>query len=173
MRLIAYWWDVSLGRGCSFNGFAKFCRHPGSRINIGSGCKFNSSPSSNLIGVNRPCIISTLSEGATVEIGSNCGFSGTVIGCATKVIFGENVRCGANTSITDTDWHTDDPRTGIDAPVMIGKNVWLGLNVTVLKGVSIGENTFVAAGSVVSSSLPPNVVAGGVPAKVLKTIDLF
>jgi acetyltransferase-like isoleucine patch superfamily enzyme len=109
-------------------------------------------------------------EGAQIHIGANCGFSGTVIGCASKIVFGENVRCGANTLITDTDWHTDDPRTGPDAPVTIEKGVWLSVNVTVLKGVTIGENTLVAAGSLVTRSLPANVVAGGVPAKVLKYI---
>jgi acetyltransferase-like isoleucine patch superfamily enzyme len=116
-------------------------------------------------------MVSTLREGAEIQIGANCGFSGTVIGCASKIVFGDNVQCGANTLINDTDWHTDDPRTGPDAPVLIEKGVWLGVNVTVLKGVTIGENTFVAAGSVVTRSLPANVVAGGVPAKVLKQID--
>jgi acetyltransferase-like isoleucine patch superfamily enzyme len=170
-RLAAQWWGVTLGPACAFNGLPRFRRHPGSRITIGSGCKFNSSHDSNLIGVNRPCIISTLTEGARIQIGPNCGFSGTVIGCASRIVFAENVRCGANTLITDTDWHMDDPRTGPDAPVMIGKGVWLGINVTVLKGVTIGENTLVAAGSVVNRSLPANVVAGGMPAKVLKQID--
>ena len=168
-QLAARWWGVSLGHGCSFHGRSRFQRHPRSRIVIGSGCKFNSSPSSNLIGVNRPCIISTLAENAEIEIGSNCGFSGTVVGCAARIVFGNNVRCGANTLITDTDWHTDDSRTGPDAPVIIEKNVWLGLNVTILKGVTIGENTFVATGSVVTRSLPPDIVAGGIPAKVLKS----
>ena len=169
-RLAARWWGVSLGHACSFYGHPRFRRHPLSRIVIGSACKFNSSPTSNLIGINRPCIISTLAENAEIKIGSNCGFSGTVVGCATRIIFGDNVRCGANTLITDTDWHTDDLRTGPNAPVIIGKNVWLGLNVTVLKGVTIGENTFVAVGSVVTRSLPPDVIAGGIPAKVLKAI---
>lgn len=169
-QLTALWWGVTLGRGCSFHGHSCFRRHPCSRIVIGSGCKFNSSPSSNLIGVNRPCIISTLAENAEIEIGSNCGFSGTVVGCATRIVFGDNVRCGSNTLITDTDWHADDLRTGPDASVVIGKNVWLGLNVTVLKGVTIGENTFVATGSVVTRSLPSDVIAGGIPAKVLKSI---
>ena len=170
-RLVAHWWGVHLGPGCEFNGLPRFRRHPGSRITIGAGCKFNSSPVSNLMGVNRPCIVSTLTEGAQIDIGPNCGFSGTVIGCASKIVLGENVRCGANTLITDTDWHTDDPRSGPDAPVTIGKGVWLGVNVTVLKGVNIGENTLVAAGSLVTRSLPANVVAGGMPAKVLKEID--
>jgi len=170
-RFSAWWWGVSLAQGCSFHGHPCFRRHPGSRITIGKGCKFNSSPTSNLIGVNRPCMVSTLAKGAEVHIGPNCGFSGTVIGCASKIVLGENVRCGANTLITDSDWHSDDPRTEPDAPVTIGKNVWLGVNVTVLKGVTIGENTLVAAGSLVTRSLPANVVAGGVPAKVLKQSD--
>ncbi len=115
--------------------------------------------------------MSTLKEGAQIQIGSNCGFSGTVIGCASEIVIGENVICGVNTLITDTDWHTDDPRTGADKPVIIEKGVWLGVNVTVLKGVTIGENTLVAAGSLVTHSLPANVVAGGIPAKVLKQIN--
>lgn len=170
-RSAAKWWGVHLGPDCIFSGRPRFRRHPGSRITIGAGCMFNSSHDSNLIGVNRPCIVSTLKEGAQVDIGPNCGFSGTVIGCATRIVFAENVMCGANTLINDTDWHTDDPRTGPDAPVIIERGVWLGVNVTVLKGVTIGENTLVAAGSVVTKSLPANVIAGGFPAKVLKQID--
>ena len=171
VRLVAWWWDVYLGQDCSFDGLPRFRRHPGSSITIGARCKFNSSPTSNYIGVNRPCIMSTLKEGAQIQIGSNCGFSGTVIGCASEIVIGENVICGVNTLITDTDWHTDDPRTGADKPVIIEKGVWLGVNVTVLKGVTIGENTLVAAGSLVTHSLPANVVAGGIPAKVLKQIN--
>jgi len=172
-RLAASWWGVNLAPGCSFHGLPRFRRHPGSRISIGASCRFNSGHVSNLIGVNRPCIVATLAQGAEVEIGAHCGLSGTVIGCATRVVLGDNVQCGANTLINDTDWHTDDPRTGPDAPVTIGRGVWLGVNVTVLKGVSIGENTLVAAGSVVTRSLPANVVAGGVPAKILKHLCAF
>ena len=169
-RLLSSWWGVSLGPGCSFYGAPCFRRHPGSRISIAGSCEFLSSHTSNLIGINRPCMISTLAEKAVIEIGANCGFSGTVIGCASKIILGDDVRCGANTLITDTDWHTDDSRTGPDAAVFIGKNVWLGFNVTVLKGVTIGENTLVAAGSLVTRSLPPNVIAAGAPASVIRAI---
>jgi maltose O-acetyltransferase len=55
--------------------------------------------------------------------------------------------------------------------VLIGDNVWLSVNVTVLKGVTIGANTIVGAGSVVTRSLPAGVVAAGVPARVLRRID--
>jgi len=168
--LSARWWGIRLNSDCSFAGRPRFRRHPQSFISIGAACKFNSSPFSNLIGVNHPCIVATLREGANIQIGDGCGFSGTTIACANNITLGRNIRCGANTLITDTDWHRDDDRTGPDAPVEICNNVWLGVNVTVLKGVTIGENTFIAAGSVVTKNLPPNVMAGGVPAKVIRAL---
>lgn len=169
-RLAAGWWGVRVGESCSFVGLPRFRRHPQSRIIIGAKCRFNSSPASNLLGVNRPCILATLTERGEIKIGRGCGFSGTVITCATRILLGENVRCGANTLIMDTDWHTDDPRAGLDAPVIVEKNVWLGVNVTVLKGVSIGENTLVGAGSVVTRSLPAGVIAAGNPARVIRQL---
>jgi len=54
------------------------------------------------------------------------------------------------------------------ADVVIGSNVWLGSKVTVLKGVSIGNNAIVGAGAVVSKDIPPNAIAAGVPARVLR-----
>ena len=57
--------------------------------------------------------------------------------------------------------------------VIIGNNVWLGSNVKVLKGVSIGDNSIISAGSVVTKSVPENVIAGGIPAKVIKDIIRF
>lgn len=57
-----------------------------------------------------------------------------------------------------------------NAPIKIGRNCWLGAGVIVLPGVSIGDNTVVGAGSVVTKDLPPNVIAVGTPAKVLREI---
>jgi acetyltransferase-like isoleucine patch superfamily enzyme len=170
-RLSAWFWGVQLGRDCKFIGHPFFKRHPKSQIWIGVGSEFNSSPTSNFIGVNHPCMITTLKENSILKIGDNCGFSGAVIACAVSVTLGNKVRCGANTLINDTDWHADDKRAGLDAPVIIGDNVWLGANVTVLKGVTIGEGTFVGAGSVVTKSLPPYVVAAGVPARIIRDIN--
>lgn len=171
MRLRAAWWGVKLGINCWFNGGMYFNKHPESEILIGDNCGFNSSPRSNLIGVNRPCAISTLAPSAMIEIGSGCGFSGTVIGAAKKISIGKNVRCGANTLITDTDWHTDDPRAGENLEVAIDDNVWIGVNVTILKGVRIGRGSLIAAGSVVTSDIPENVMAGGIPAKVIRSLS--
>lgn len=55
-----------------------------------------------------------------------------------------------------------------DAPVVIEDDVWIGANVTILKGVTIGRGSVVAAGVVVTKSCPPYSIIGGVPAKVLK-----
>ena len=57
------------------------------------------------------------------------------------------------------------------APVIIGNNVWIGMNATILKGVTIGDNSVVAAGSVVTKSVPANVVVAGNPAVVIKKLD--
>lgn len=161
----AAWWGVKLGKNIQFDGKCYFKRFPKSVIKIGDNCEFLSRHNSNLIGIDRPCMISTLTEEAQLVIGNNCGFSGTVIGAFSSIRIGDNVRCGANTLITDSDWHSDDPRTGPAKPVVIGNNVWLGLNVVVLKGVEIGENTVIGANSLVTKNIPANVIAAGNPCK--------
>jgi len=55
--------------------------------------------------------------------------------------------------------------------ILIKKNAWIGANATILPGVTIGENAVVAAGAVVSKDVPDNVVVGGIPAKIIKTIE--
>jgi acetyltransferase-like isoleucine patch superfamily enzyme len=115
-------------------------------------------------------MISTQTKNANLTIGNNCGFSGTVIAAFKKIKIGNNVRCGANALITDSDWHLDDPRSGNSADVVIEDNVWIGEGVKVLKGVIIGENSLIGAGSVVTKSIPANVVAAGNPCKVIKIL---
>lgn len=167
----AKWWHVKLCSGCKFIGKTTFRRMPQSTIHIGKNCLFNSTHTSNWIGVYSPCIISTITKGASVVIGDNCGFSGTVIGAAKSIKIGNNVRCGANTLITDSDWHMDDPRTGPDKEVIIEDNVWLGYGVKVLKGVHIGANSLIGINSVVTKDIPANVIAAGNPCKVIKSIE--
>jgi acetyltransferase-like isoleucine patch superfamily enzyme len=169
-RFMAGWWKIKLGRCVRFNGLPIFRRLPKSSITVGDACVFTSSSRYNLIGVNHPAILATLSHEAVITIGHHCGFSGTTIGCMKRITIGNHVRCGSNTVITDTDWHRDDPRTTPDEEVFIQDNVWLGLNVTVLKGVTIGENSIIATGSIVTRSIPPNVIAAGVPAKVIREL---
>ncbi len=163
--LYAAWWGVKIGRNAKFNGKCYFKRYPNSSIQIGNNCEFLSRPNSNQIGIDRPCMISTLTEEAIIEIGDCSGFSGTVIGAFISIKLGKNVRCGANTLITDSDWHLDDSRVGEPKPVIIKDNVWIGINAVVLKGVEIGENSIIGANSVVTKSISANVIAAGNPCK--------
>ncbi|MFT3682727.1 MAG: acyltransferase [Ferruginibacter sp.] len=116
-------------------------------------------------------MVVALAPAASIAISDNCGFSGTVISCFKHISIGRNVKCGANTLITDGDWHQNDPRAGQPADIIIGDNVWLGVNVIVLKGVIIGENTVIGAGSVVVKDIPANCIAAGNPCRVIKLLD--
>jgi acetyltransferase-like isoleucine patch superfamily enzyme len=168
-RIIAFIKGIDTGKQNHFFGIPYFYRFPQTKIRIGSHCTFRSDETSNLIGVNRKCIISTHEEGAVITIGDNCGFSGISIGAASEITIGDNVMCGANSIITDFDWHKYISKTH-PAKVTIHNNVWIGLNVTILKGVTIGENSIIGANSLVLKDVPANVVAGGNPCKVLREI---
>ena len=96
-----------------------------------------------------------------VFINRNC-----VICSHDRIELGTRVTIGPNTCIYDHD-HGEKEQF-ITEPVIIGDNVWIGANATILKGVTIGENAIVAAGSVVTKDVPANSVVGGVPAKFLK-----
>jgi acetyltransferase-like isoleucine patch superfamily enzyme len=158
---------IKLENKCEFFGIPHFRRHPFSSIIIGNNCKFRSDHTSNLIGVNHQCILSTHQKGATIKIGNSCGFSGVTIGAINKIEIGNSVLCGANVVITDFDWHLDISNTQ-PKPVIIHDNVWIGLNTVILKGVEIGENSIIGANSLVTKNIPANVIAGGNPCKVLK-----
>ena len=170
-RAMARWWGVSLGSHCMFRGLPIIYRMPGSKITIGNGCTFNSSANAHQAGIKGPCILWTLSENARILIGDNSGFSGTVLNAQCEIRIGNNVRCGANTTITDTDAHTDDARVNAPERVIIKDGAWLGMNTVVLKGVIIGEGTLVGANSLVSKSLPDQVIAAGIPARIIRELD--
>jgi acetyltransferase-like isoleucine patch superfamily enzyme len=142
-------------------------------ISVGSNCRFNSNKRSNLIGINRKCFISIHNRNAKIHIGDNCGFSSTSIGCFTSIQIDDFVQVGANTLITDSDWHLEDKRVGPPKKVHIKKNAWIGYNSIILKGVTIGENSIIGAGSVVTRNIPDNVIAAGNPCVVIKKIEDF
>lgn len=170
VAFIAFYRSIKINRNCTFYGIPHFRRFPFSSIIIGSNCTFRSDHTSNLIGVNHRCILSTHDTSAKILIGDNCGFSGTSIGAAKEIIIGNNVMIGANSIVTDFDWHLErynaQPQT-----VVIKDNVWIGVNVTILKGVTIGENSIIGANSLVIKDIPSNVIAAGNPCRVIKDLE--
>ena len=114
-------------------------------------------------------------ETGSIEIGDYVMISpGTRISASDQVTIGHSVMMANGVYITDCDWHGVYDRTKRDdrvAPVVIKDNVWLGDHATILKGVTIGENSVVAAGAVVSRDVPPNVIVAGNPATIVKELD--
>lgn len=110
-----------------------------------------------------------------IAIGDYCLICpGVRISSAHEIVIGDNCMMAGSTFITDADWHGtyDRVRTiGETGPVHIGENVWLGDHSTVCKGVTIGENSIIGAGSVVVRDVPPNVIAAGNPARVVRELD--
>jgi len=84
----------------------------------------------------------------------------------------DNVLIGPKVNLITTN-HPISPaerRATISHPIVIGKNAWIGAAATILPGVTIGANSVVAAGAVVSKDVPANTIVGGIPAKVIKSI---
>jgi len=122
-----------------------------------------------------PIQLSTESDGK-LEIGARTFIN---YGCsilATKLInIGPDCKIGMDVLMMDNDYHQIDPaKRGVrppSAPIVLEKNVWLGARVIVLSGVTIGADSSVAAGSVVTRDIPQRSLAAGQPARVIKSID--
>ena len=157
-------------------------RFPGASISIGKNVDLRSSMISNSAGCFHPVVLSARKRG-NIRIGNNCGISGSVIVSEDSVTLGNNVLVGVNCVITDTDFHSvaaevrrapsADKEKHCTKPVVIEDDVWLGMNVIVLKGVTIGSGSVIAAGSVVVKDIPPGSLAGGNPAEVIKKLDVL
>lgn len=85
----------------------------------------------------------------------------------------DDVMIGPRVSITSENHPTDieTRKSMVPSSVLIKKNVWIGASATILPGVTVGENSVVAAGALVNKDVPPNTVVAGVPAKVIKQLD--
>ncbi len=110
-----------------------------------------------------------------LEIGDYCLISpGVRILAAQEIIIEDACMFGHGAYITDADWHGIYDRTevvGSPRPVKLKKNVWIGDSAIICKGVTIGENSIIGAGSVVTKDVPSNSVYAGNPAKHVKTLD--
>jgi acetyltransferase-like isoleucine patch superfamily enzyme len=126
--------------------------------------------------LNHPVRLRTFRPGARIIIDEGAGLNGTSITCRSRTIrIGSGTMVGPNCALVDSDFHVpwppsrrNDGTTESDSDVLIGRNVWIGANCLILKGVTIGDNSVIGAGSVVVRSVPANTLAAGNPAKVLK-----
>ena len=121
---------------------------------------------------------STIMGGSRIYINSNatlrlggCYINNNVnISCFEKIEIGKEVVISENVCIRDSDNHAiiSNQNQVPTQAVKIGNKVWIGMNVTILKGVNIGDGAIIAAGSLVNKDIPPCCLVGGVPAKIIK-----
>ena len=118
-----------------------------------------------------------ISHGGKVQIGNNVGMSSPCIWVRNSLTIGNNVNIGGNCIIMDNDVHQinyierkANKGKVKSAPIIIEDDVWLGANVIVLKGVTIGARSIIGAGSVVTKSIPADCLAVGNPACVIKSL---
>lgn len=148
------------------------------QIVIGNNAVLTSWSKYTALGVAHPVILRALTEQARVTIGDNVGLSGTTICAAEEITIGNDCLVGANVMIVDTDFHPIEPQdrrseplsAAKSRPVHIADNVFIGGHSLILKGVTIGENSVIGAGSVVTRDIPANSIAAGNPCKVIMPI---
>jgi Acetyltransferase (isoleucine patch superfamily) len=134
-------------------------------LRIGRNVSMTSRPMPSQVVVN---------EGAVLEIGDNvfmnCGLD---IGCTARISIGDNTIIGPLVNIIDCNYHpVDASKPTTSQAITIEENVWIGRGVTILPGITIGRGSVVAAGSVVTKSIPERVLAGGVPAAIIRELDI-
>jgi len=119
----------------------------------------------------------THSPAAVLQFGDRVVVNGTRFGCYQRIEIGEDCLL-ADARIMDTDFHAVEIQgkrrwhsVGVSKPVLLGPNVWVCAGVMILKGVTIGANSVVAAGSIVTRDVLPNSIAAGNPATVVKTLQ--
>ena len=146
-------------------------------ITIGKGVVINSGSWPNPVGCSDTRIYTQLPD-SRIEIADKVGISSALIFAKKEITIGEGANIGSETMIIDNDFHSIVVDTqkgrrgeGLSEPVHIGKNVFIGARCIILKGVTIGDNSVVGAGSVVSKNIPENEVWAGNPAKFIKRID--
>lgn len=126
-------------------------------------------------------------ENATVKIGNRTYIGNSLLVCANSITIGDDILMAWGITIVDHNSHSvlwgerqDDVMNWIhgkkdwscvaSVPVTIGNKAWIGFNVIILKGVTIGEGAVVAAGSIVTKDVPPYTIVAGNPAKVVRKV---
>lgn len=159
----------------STNGIPFISVVRGGQCSIGNNFKMNNTIAANPIGRIQKCSL-FVDKNGILKIGDTVAISYTAIYCSHQITIQDNVMIGGGTCIYDTDFHpltledrlnNNDEKTASGA-VIIEENAFIGANCTILKGVTIGNNSIVGACSVVTKSIPPNEIWAGNPAKFIK-----
>ena len=161
-----------------FRGFCRIRIAKGSKVVIGDDFICNSGPIFS-IGVSS-CSKIEVGPEAKLCIGHHSGMSNTSLQCMKGITIGDYVNIGDGCLIMDSDFHSSswsdrldrvkDKNKAKSEEIVIGNGVFIGARSIVCKGVTIGDHSIIAAGSVVVKDIPSDCIAGGNPCKMIRTI---
>lgn len=170
-------YGIEYGKHCVIHGKLYINLFSTAKLKIGDNLYFSSGWGINALCANRRGMIYA-TENATITIGNNVGMSSTVLWAHKSITIGNHVKIGGNCILIDTDSHNKDYMIrrgqytdwGVAEPIVIEDDAFIGMNCLILKGVTIGARSIIAAGSVVTKSIPADCIAGGNPARVIKSL---
>lgn len=168
--------NISIGKYCLIDWDTKI-KNNKNKLLIGDNVYLRSNKNGYHAGMPFSTTILLDKINASCYIGNNCRINGAYIHAKKQISIGNNTVIASGVNILDSNGHqvlsynrtqgTDEPRE-----IKIGNNVWIGLNSTILKGTIIGDNTIVAAGSVVKGEIPKNVIIQGNPGIIVGKLNL-
>jgi acetyltransferase-like isoleucine patch superfamily enzyme len=180
-KIKTFWWGIECGKSTSVWGRVVLIRGLGTKIIIRDNVSIVSSSSrSSASSQYSRFRLRTFNKGAKIIIENGVGLNGTSITARSQTIrICEGTMVAPNVIIVDSDFHAIWPpqnrlsNAGLenDESVYIDKNVWIGMNTIILKGVNIGKNSIIGAGSVVTSDIPADCIAAGNPARIIKHLN--
>lgn len=149
----------------------------GNRIEIADNVYLRSRRKDYQAGMPFPTTILVDKKGASVIIGNNSRINGVYMHAQDQIVIGSNCVIASGVNILDTNGHelySFNRTIGRDMPsrIIIGNNVWIGLNAIILKGSIIGDNSVISAGSVVKGNFQPNSLISGNPATTVKILEI-
>ncbi len=187
-KILVWLWFLNVKHGKNVRIYGKLYIHGQGKVNIGDDFVFTSGDAINPISRNIRGALYTMTPNARIEIGDRVGISSACIWAKELVKIGNDVNIGGDCIIIDNDAHPIDymkrrrsfaQEKGEEmffkedvpsVPVYIEDDVWIGARCQILKGVHIGARSIIGAGSVVTRSIPSDVIAGGNPCKVIRKL---
>ncbi len=168
--------NIELGRNVIVKKKPLICIHKEAFLIIGNNVTINSRNKGYHVNMFNRCKFIADRPSAVIEIGDNTRIHGSCIHAYEKISIGRNCLIAANCQIMDGNGHDvafENPSNRINTRggckrVKIEDNVWLATGVVVLPGVTIGQGSIITANSVVHKDIPPMVVAGGNPIRVIR-----
>lgn len=175
LKLKLFHKNIIFDSSLRINKWPKLLVHKNARIEIGKKVLLNSSNRTYHVNMFVPVKIQCDKPNSIIKIGDKTRIHGSCIHAFNRIEIGHHCLIAANCQIIDSNGHALEKNNrfksqGSAHPILIGDNVWIGTGAIILPGVKIGNGSIIAAGSVVTDSVPDNCIYGGNPAELIRPL---